>query len=97
MPWLVTWSGNSKGFLSEKRPVVRGKNPWRESRAAATVPAPDECNRDTLPSNHDRTFARPAGICVYSGMVTIGNSVKPVGDIRQSVSMCSNMLKFILL
>jgi hypothetical protein len=28
--------------------------------------------------NQDRTCTRPTGICVYSGMVTIGNSVKPV-------------------
>jgi hypothetical protein len=40
---------------------------------------------ETLPSDHDRTFARPKGICVYSRMVTIGKSVKAQAKLAMEV------------
>jgi hypothetical protein len=41
-----------------------------ETRAAATVPAPDKRNRDTLPLKSRSYIGTTHGISVYSGMVT---------------------------
>jgi len=77
---LRGWPGlaTRRAPWARRAPMVRVKNPWWESYTAATVSAPHERNRDKIPSDQDRTCARPTGICVYSGMVTIGNSVKPM-------------------